>query len=75
VKKHLKEDLLKLNEMEKIEVIELLSDCLNKPDSEIEELIAKVSEKRFKDYKAGKVKSKPLSSVLISPMNVKASYS
>jgi hypothetical protein len=62
--KHLKEDLLKLNDIEKVKVIELLSDCLNKPDSEIEELIAKESDKRFKDYKAGKIKSKPLSSLL-----------
>lgn len=62
--KQLKESLLKLNDVEKIEAIELLSDCLNKPDSEVEELIAKESEKRYKKYKDGKIKSKPLSSLL-----------
>jgi hypothetical protein len=62
--KHLKENLVKLNDIEKIEAIELLSDCLNKPDPEIEELIAKKSEKRFKDYKAGKIKFRALTSVL-----------
>ena len=62
--KQLKQNLVKLNDIEKIEAIELLSDCLNKPDPEVEELIAKESEKRFKDYKAGKIKSRPLSKVL-----------
>jgi hypothetical protein len=64
VKKHLKEDLLKLNDLEKIEAIELLSECLNKPDPELEEVIAKESERRFKDYKAGKIKAKSLSAIL-----------
>jgi hypothetical protein len=62
--KQLKQNLVKLNDIEKIEVIELLSDYLNKPDPEVEELIAKESENRFKDYKAGKIKSRPLSTVL-----------
>jgi hypothetical protein len=62
--KLLKDTLIKLNDSEKIEAIELLSDCLNKPDKEVEKLIAKESEKRFKDYKSGKIKSKTLSSVL-----------
>lgn len=64
MKKHLKEDLLKLNDLEKIEAIELLSECLNKPDPELEEVIAKESERRFRDYKAGKIKAKSLSAIL-----------
>ncbi|NLD49157.1 MAG: addiction module protein [Clostridiaceae bacterium] len=62
--KQFKQTLVQLNDIEKIEAIELLSDCLNKPDPEVEKLIAKESEKRFKDYKAGKIKSRSLSMVL-----------
>lgn len=62
--KQLKDTLLKLNDKEKIEAIELVSDCLNMPDKEMEDLIAKESDRRFKNYKAGKTKSKTLSSVL-----------
>ena len=62
--KQFKQTLVQLNDIEKIEAIELLSDCLNKPAPEVEKLIAKESEKRFKEYKAGKIKSRSLSMVL-----------
>lgn len=62
--KHFKQTQVKLNDIEKIEVIELLLDCLNKLDPEVEKLIAKESEKRLKDYKTEKIKPRPLSTVL-----------
>lgn len=66
LKKGIKSNLLKLETLEKVEAIELLSNSLDKPDPEIEELIAKESERRYKAYKAGKIKAKNLSAVLKS---------
>ena len=66
MKKVLKDNLLKLNDIEMIEVIEFLSENLDKPDPEVEEIIAKESDKRFRAFKAGKIKAKSLSTVLKS---------
>lgn len=64
MKKVLRDNLLQLNDIEKIEVIEFLSENLDKPDPEVEKIIAKESERRYRAYKAGKIKAKPLQSVL-----------
>lgn len=64
IKKQIRDNLLKLNPLEKIEAIELLSESLDKPDPELEHIIAKESQRRYKEYKAGKIKAKDLKTVL-----------
>ncbi|MCB1214519.1 MAG: addiction module protein [Deltaproteobacteria bacterium] len=64
--KKFKDHLLNLSASEMVETIELLSNLLDKPDPEVERLIAQESEKRYKAYKAGKLKAKSLSEVLKS---------
>lgn len=44
LKKQMKSNLLKLPTLEKIEAIELLSNSLDKPEPEIEKIIAEESE-------------------------------
>jgi len=62
--KQIKNNLLKLNDLEKIEAIELLSDCMDKPDPEIEKIIVSESDRRFKAYKTGKIKARKISEIL-----------
>jgi len=64
IKKQIRDNLLKLKPLEKIEAIELLSESLDKPDPELERIMAKESDRRYKEYKAGKIKAKDLSTVL-----------
>jgi hypothetical protein len=64
ITKQIRKNLLNLKTLEKIEAIELLSDSLDKPDPEVESIIAKESERRYKEYKAGNIKARDLSAVM-----------
>jgi hypothetical protein len=64
ITKEIKNNLLNLNALEKVEAIELLSDSLDKPDAEVEAIIAKESERRYKEYKSGKLKARDLYSAI-----------
>ncbi|HEX9970743.1 MAG TPA: addiction module protein [bacterium] len=54
------EEVLRLSDLEKIRLIEMLMDDLDRPSPNIEKLWIEESEKRYKAYKEGKVKGIPL---------------
>jgi putative addiction module component (TIGR02574 family) len=54
------EEVLRLGDLEKIRLIEMLMDDLDRPSPNIEKLWIEESEKRYKAYKEGKVKGIPL---------------
>jgi len=58
-------DALHLRPAERLQLIELLTKSLNKPDEIIEQIWAEESEKRYKALKAGKVKTIPLSEIVL----------
>jgi len=57
-------EALHLHPAEKLQLIELLTKSLNKPDEKIEQIWSVESEKRYKALKAGKVKTVPLSKII-----------
>ena len=52
----MQEQALKLTDLEKIRLIEMLMDDLDRPSPQVEKLWIEESEKRYKAYKQGKVK-------------------
>ena len=56
-------EALQLRPAERLQLIEWLTQSLNKPDEKIEKIWAEESEKRYKALKAGKVKTIPLSEI------------
>jgi len=56
----IQQQALKLSDLEKIHLIELLMDDLDRPSPQVEKLWIEESEKRYKAYKQGKVKGIPL---------------
>jgi len=61
--KTLENELLSLNPNEKIRLVELVFDSLDKPDPGIEELWVKESEERYQAFKDGQLKGTALSNV------------
>ena len=57
-------EALHLRPAERLQLIELLTKSLNKPDEKIEKIWAEESEKRDKALKTGKVKTIPLSKIV-----------
>jgi putative addiction module component (TIGR02574 family) len=57
IKEELKQKILNLKSCDKIKLVELIMESLDKPDQEIEAKWVKESEKRYDAYKAGKLKS------------------
>ena len=57
INKDLQQEVLGLNALEKIHLVELILESLDKPDMEIQNKWIKESEKRYDAYKAGKVKA------------------
>jgi putative addiction module component (TIGR02574 family) len=58
-------EALHLRPAERLQLIELLTKSLNKPDEKIEQIWAEESEKRYKALKTGKVKTIPLSEIVL----------
>lgn len=56
----LKEEVLKLNPVEKAHLAELLLISLDRPDSEIEKKWVEESERRYTAYKKGGIQGLPL---------------
>ena len=57
----IKKEALNLSAKEKTELIEMLMNNLDKPDSEIEKLWVEESEKRIQAHRNGEIKSIPYS--------------
>lgn len=60
----IKEEVMQLKDLDKIHLIELLFDTLERPSPEIELLWAKESEARFAASKAGKLQAKPFEQIV-----------
>jgi putative addiction module component (TIGR02574 family) len=56
----IQQQALKLSDLEKIHLIEMLMDDLDRPSPQVEKRWIEESEKRYKAYKEGKVKGIPL---------------
>lgn len=57
-------EALHLRPAERLLLIELLTQSLNKPNEKIEQIWAEESEKRFQALKTGKVKTIPLTEII-----------
>ena len=57
-------DAIKLRPAERLQLIEMLTESLSKPDKKIEKIWAEETEKRYEALKAGKVKTIPLNEIL-----------
>lgn len=57
-------EALHLRPAERLQLIEWLTQSLNKPDEKIEQIWAEESEKRYKALTAGKVKTIPLNEIV-----------
>ena len=62
--KALFKDAIKLRPAERLQLIEMLTESLSKPDKNIEKIWADESEKRYEALKAGKVKTIPLNEII-----------
>ena len=58
------EDALHLRPAERLQLIEMLTKSLNKPDKKIEEIWADESEKRYKALEEGKVKTIAINEII-----------
>ncbi len=58
-------EALQLRPAERLHLIELLTQSLNKPDEKIEQIWAEESERRYKALKEGKVKTIPLDDIVL----------
>ena len=59
----LENEVLNLNPNEKIRLVEMVFDSLDKPDHEVEELWVKESEERYHAFKDGQLKGTPLADI------------
>ena len=59
----LENEVLNLNTIEKIRLVEMVFDSLDKPDSETEQLWVMESEERYLAFKDGKLQGTPLADV------------
>ena len=58
--KNIEKTILQLSPFERIRIVENILDSLHKPNPEIERAWIAESEKRFSDFKKGKIKAIPL---------------
>ena len=64
ITEQIKRNVLRLKEMEKIHLIEILYDSLEKRDDEIEKEWADESDRRLVAYEKGEIKAKDIQSVI-----------
>ncbi len=64
IQKELRNKALKLNAIDKIHLVELLLESLDKPDPEIMDKWIRESEDRYEAFKKGKIKSKSYEEVI-----------
>lgn len=64
ITEQIKRNVLRLKEMEKIHLIEILYDSLEKRDDEIEKEWADESDRRLVAYEKGEIKAKDVQSVI-----------
>ena len=57
INEDIQQEVLGLKALEKIHLVELILESLDKPDTEIQNKWIEESEKRYDAYKSGKVKS------------------
>ena len=57
INENLQQEVLNLKSLEKIHLVELILESLDKPDPEIQKIWIEESEKRYDAYKAGKVRA------------------
>jgi putative addiction module component (TIGR02574 family) len=62
--KELLKEALQLRPAERLQLIEWLTQSLDKPDKEIEQIWDEEAEKRYEALKAGKVKTIPLNEII-----------
>jgi putative addiction module component (TIGR02574 family) len=62
--KTLLKEALQLRPAERLQLIEWLTQSLDKPDEKIEQIWAEESEKRYQALKEGKVKTIPLDEII-----------
>jgi|GEM_PF-1618846 len=53
----IKKEITRLKATQKIQLIDFIYECLDKPDLDVQQEWIKESEKRFDKYKTGKIKS------------------
>ncbi len=63
ISKELQKKALRLNPLERIQLVEVILKSLDKPDPEIEKAWVAESEVRYAAYKTGKIKAVSLNSV------------
>ncbi len=71
ITEQLKNKALVLKALEKIHLVELILESLDQPDLVVQEKWIEESERRFDDYKAGKIKALLYQEVLIRIKNEK----
>ncbi len=64
IQKELQSKALELNAIDKIHLVEILLESLDKPDPEIMNKWIKESEERYEALKKGKIKSRPYDEVI-----------
>lgn len=64
ISKAILEELMKLDPIEKAQLVDQLICTLDKPDSELDKLWAKKAESRLEAYKQGKIKTVSLQKAL-----------
>ena len=60
----LKKQTMNLKPIEKIHLIEMLLNSLDKPDAEVEKMWVKESEARYEAYKKGEMKARSVEEVI-----------
>ncbi len=63
IAQQIQETVIRMSDLDKIRLIEMLMDTLNRPNPEVEQLWIEESEKRYQAYKTGKIKGIPLAVV------------
>ncbi|MGR3318012.1 MAG: addiction module protein [Candidatus Anammoxibacter sp.] len=63
ITKELKHKALTLKDLDKIQLVEILLDSIDRPDHEVEKEWIKESENRYKAYREGKIKGIPYSKI------------
>lgn len=58
-----KKEAMSLSPLEKVKLLDSIIESLNKPNPDIEKFWVEESEKRYKAYKAGKIKAIPAEEV------------
>ncbi len=63
ITKELQDNTLQLNVLDKIHLVEVIMESLDKPDHNVEKAWIEESERRYQAYKNGKIKGIPYSEI------------